>query len=160
MCLGGGYGLARYVRGEKGDNIFYILAKTIFSSLPVLSYMLMIILALGGLALPQVVIDWVKVPASANTFLSMLMIGVALGLSLKKEYLHLIYSDIGLRLLISAVLYGEIEVKDRSCGLYQFLVYPHFHRRHVDPHRHLGNDMTDRPGVPLLRQPAPSTDCG
>ena len=33
----------------------------------------------------------------------MLMIGVALGLSLKKEYLHLIYSDIGLRLLISAV---------------------------------------------------------
>lgn len=37
----------------------------------------MLILALGGLSLPQVVIDWVKVPASANTFLSMLMIGVA-----------------------------------------------------------------------------------
>lgn len=26
MCLGGGYGLARYVRGAKGDNIFYIPA--------------------------------------------------------------------------------------------------------------------------------------
>ena len=110
MCLGGGYGLARYVRGEKGDNIFYILAKTIFSSLPVLSYILMLILALGGFSLPQVVVDWVKVPASANTFLSMLMIGVALGLSLKKEYLHLIYTDIGLRLLISVVFAAFIYV--------------------------------------------------
>ena len=110
MCLGGGYGLARYVRGERGDNIFYILAKTIFSSLPVLSYILMLILALGGFSLPQVVVDWVKVPASANTFLSMLMIGVALGLSLKKEYLHLIYTDIGLRLLISVVFAAFIYV--------------------------------------------------
>lgn len=103
MCLGGGYGLARYVRGEKGENIFCILGKTIFSSLPVLSYILMISLSLGGFVLPQVVIDWVKVPASANTFLSMLMIGVALGLSLKREYLRLIYTNMGLRLLISMV---------------------------------------------------------
>ena len=88
MCLGGAYGLARCVRGEKGESIAMILAKTIFSSIPVLSY----------------IIDWAKIPASANTFLSMLMIGVALGLSLKKEYLHLIYTDVGLRLLTSVVI--------------------------------------------------------
>ena len=63
----------------------------------------MIILSLTGFELPQVLIDWAKVPASANTFLSMLMIGVALGLSLKKEYLKLIYTDVGLRLLMSVV---------------------------------------------------------
>ena len=40
----------------------------------------------------------------------MLMIGVALGLSLKKEYLHLIYTDIGLRLLISVVFAAFIYV--------------------------------------------------
>jgi predicted permease len=89
MCLGGAYGLARCVRGEKGESIVMILAKTIFSSIPVLSYITMITLSLAGFSLPQVVIDWAKIPASANTFLSMLMIGVALGLSLKKEYLHL-----------------------------------------------------------------------
>lgn len=81
-----------------------ILAKTIFSSIPVLSYITMITLSLAGFSLPQVVIDWAKIPASANTFLSMLMIGVALGLSLKKEYLHLIYTDVGLRLLASVVI--------------------------------------------------------
>lgn len=37
----------------------------------------MITLSLAGFSLPQVVIDWAKIPASANTFLSMLMIGVA-----------------------------------------------------------------------------------
>ncbi len=81
-----------------------LLAKTIFSSIPVLSYIIMITLSLAGFSLPQVVIDWAKIPASANTFLSMLMIGVALGLSLKKEYLHLIYTDVGLRLLTSVVI--------------------------------------------------------
>ena len=100
MCLGGAYG----VRGEKGESIAMILAKTIFSSIPVLSYIIMITLSLAGFSLPQVVIDWAKIPASANTFLSMLMIGVALGLSLKKEYLHLIYTDVGLRLLTSVVI--------------------------------------------------------
>lgn len=104
MCLGGAYGLARCVRGEKGESIVMILAKTIFSSIPVLSYITMITLSLAGFSLPQVVIDWAKIPASANTFLSMLMIGVALGLSLKKEYLHLIYTDVGLRLLASVVI--------------------------------------------------------
>ena len=103
MCLGGAYGLARCVRGEKGESIVTILAKAIFSSLPVLSYITMIILSLTGFELPSVLIDWAKVPASANTFLSMLMIGVALGLSLKKEYLKLIYTDVGLRLLMSVV---------------------------------------------------------
>lgn len=95
--------MARCVRGEKGESIVAILAKTIFSSLPVLSYITMIILSLAGFSLPQVVIDWAKIPASANTFLSMLMIGVALGLSLKKEYLHLIYTDVGLRILASVI---------------------------------------------------------
>ena len=104
MCLGGAYGLARCVRGEKGESIAMILGKTIFSSIPVLSYIIMITLSLAGFSLPQVVIDWAKIPASANTFLSMLMIGVALGLSLKKEYLHLIYTDVGLRLLTSVVI--------------------------------------------------------
>lgn len=85
MCLGGAYGLARCVRGEKGESIAMILAKTIFSSIPVLSYIIMITLSLAGFSLPQVVIDWAKIPASANTFLSMLMIGVALGLSLKRN---------------------------------------------------------------------------
>lgn len=74
----------------------------------------MITLSLLSIQLPAPLMDWLKIPASANTFLSMLMIGVALGLSLKKKYLHMIYTNIGLRLGISIVL---------AAGIYFFLDY-------------------------------------
>lgn len=114
MCLGGAYGLASCVQGQKGENMGKLLCKTIFSSVPVLTYICMITLSLLSIQLPAPLMDWLKIPASANTFLSMLMIGVALGLSLKKKYLHMIYTNIGLRLGISIVL---------AAGIYFFLDY-------------------------------------
>lgn len=104
MCLGGAYGMASMVHGQRGENIGKLLCKAILSSVPVLSYLVMIALSIASIQLPTLVIDWMKIPASANTLLSMMMIGVALGLSLKKQYLHLIYTDIGLRVGVSIAL--------------------------------------------------------
>ena len=53
MCLGGGYGLAATSAVKRGITSFIFWLRRFFHSLPVLSYMLMIILALGGLALPR-----------------------------------------------------------------------------------------------------------
>lgn len=114
MCLGGAYGIASCVQGQKGENMGKLLGKTIFSSVPVLTYLCMLTLSFASVQLPTPVMDWLKIPASANTFLSMLMIGVALGLSLKKKYLHMIYTDIGLRLGVSVIF---------VVGIYLFLDY-------------------------------------
>ncbi len=104
MCLGGAYGLASCVQGQKGENMGKLIGKTIFSSVPVLSYICMITLSLLSIELPAPLMDWLKIPASANTFLSMLMIGVALGLSMKPQYVRMICTDIGLRLGISILV--------------------------------------------------------
>lgn len=105
MCMGTGYGLAAYVGGRSGDeNIFKMLAKILLTSAPVLSYVFMIVLAILGWQLPDTLIQWAKIPASANTFLSMLMIGVALGISLKPEFVHLVVKNISSRLIGSAVM--------------------------------------------------------
>lgn len=108
MCLGMAYGLACAVQGQKGERIPVLLARSILSSAPVLSYMGMIILALCAVKLPDAVIQWATIPASANTFLSMLMIGVALGITLQKEYLQMIVKNIGVRLAGSAVLAAAV----------------------------------------------------
>lgn len=107
MCMGMGYGLAAYVRGHNdGENIFKMLGKILLTSAPVLAYASMILLAIAGLQLPDLVIQWAKIPASANTFLSMLMIGVALGVSLKPEFIQLVTKNLVGRLAGSLVMAG------------------------------------------------------
>lgn len=107
MCMGMGYGIAAYVRGHNdGENIFKMLGKILLTSAPVLAYASMILLAIAGLQLPDLVIQWVKIPASANTFLSMLMIGVALGVSLKPEFIQLVTKNLVGRLAGSLVMAG------------------------------------------------------
>lgn len=94
MCLGMAYGLAAYVRGQRNENIAKLLAQTILTSSPVICYLIMVILAMFSLKLPDVVIEWMKIPAAGNTFLSMLMIGVAIGVSLQSKFLHQIGKNI------------------------------------------------------------------
>ena len=107
MCMGMGYGLAAYVRGHNdGENVFKMLGKILLTSAPVLAYAGMILLAIAGLQLPDLVIQWAKIPASANTFLSMLMIGVALGISLKPEFIQLVTKNLVGRLAGSLVMAG------------------------------------------------------
>lgn len=123
MCLGGAYGLASCVQGKKGENMGKLIGKTIFSSVPVLTYICMITLSLLSIQLPTPMVDWLKIPASANTFLSMLMIGVALGLSMNKKYVHMIYTNIGLRLGISiALVLGIYFILDYTMAIKKVLM--------------------------------------
>lgn len=117
MCLGIAYALASLVQGERqdGKHICMMLFKTLLTSLPVLSYLLMILLAVAGWKLPDGFIEWAKIPAASNTFLSMLMIGVAVGISLKEEFIRLITRNIIVRLLGSAGI---------AAGVYFLVPYP------------------------------------
>lgn len=115
MCLGGAYGLASYVYGRNDENILLLLGRAILSSIPVLTYIVMMALAICSVALPSFIIDFVTIPASANTFLSMLMIGVAVRLSIKKDCVRVIAKAIGMRMIGAGLL---------AAGIYAFASYP------------------------------------
>lgn len=103
MCLGIIYGMASYVYGRNEENILLLLVKTILSSVPVLTYIVMMALAMFSISLPSFIVDFASIPASANTFLSMLMIGVAVQLNIKKDCLLMIAKTISVR-LVGAIL--------------------------------------------------------
>lgn len=103
MCLGTNYGLACCIEGKKGEKVLPLLLKKIFTSIPVLCYCMMIPLAIFHMELPRLVMDWVELIAPANTFLSMLMIGVALEILLKKEFLEAVGRHIVIRFGIAVV---------------------------------------------------------
>ena len=56
--------------------------RTVFSSLPIWCYIVIIVLGITGLSLPHYVINFTKIAGDANPFLCMLMIGVVLELHL------------------------------------------------------------------------------
>lgn len=78
MVLSGNYAVAESIQNE--DISFNVkgLLKKIVQSPPVLVYLLMVILSLASLNLPVLITDMASIVESANTFLSMFMIGVIL----------------------------------------------------------------------------------
>lgn len=104
MCLGGTYGLASCVDRRSNENALVLLIKKVCSSIPVLTYFLVIFMLLASLEFPNVIIDWASIAASSNTFLCMLMVGIALEVVLKKEFIVLIAKHIIIRFLMSAVI--------------------------------------------------------
>lgn len=103
MCLGTNYGLACCIEGRKGGGVVPMLLKKIFTSVPVLCYCVMIPLAMLHVSLPQPVMEWTGLIASANTCLSMLMIGIALEILLKKEFLEVVGLHLAARFGIAVV---------------------------------------------------------
>ena len=104
MCLGATYGLACCVDKQKDENILLLLAKKIFSSIPILTYVVVVIMLLTSIQFPAVLIEWASIASSANTFLCMLMVGIALELVLKKDFIILIVKHIAIRFIVSALL--------------------------------------------------------
>lgn len=80
ICLGGAFGVARMVQ-RGGKFSFAEIGKALLRSVPFLTYLFMITLALAHLTLPQPILDFAQIPANANAFLAMLMIGVGFHLS-------------------------------------------------------------------------------
>ena len=102
MCNGGTYGLASSIsKGGKlrvGD-----VAKKMITSVPFDTYIIMVTLALLKVPTPDPVLTFTSIVGSANSFLSMLMIGVGFELKFERKYLSKIGVTLLCRYSLSAV---------------------------------------------------------
>ena len=103
VCLGGSYGIAASVKDGSGFS-FKRIGKALITSVPFLSYIVMILLNLTGIRLPSPVLSFAEVIKNANTFMAMLMIGVGFQLTANKTQLGTILKLLLIRYVIAAAL--------------------------------------------------------
>lgn len=104
MVLGGNYAIAEGIQREKTSFDFADLFRKIIKSPPIIVYMLMVILSLASIDLPPFVVDIAGIIGSANTFLAMFMIGIALELNFSRENLRKLFKYASLRYIPAFVL--------------------------------------------------------
>lgn len=103
ICLGGTYGVASSVKEGAGFS-FKRIGKALLTSVPFMTYFIMLILNLAGLKLPGAVLSLAEIIRGANTFMAMLMIGVGLNLNINFTQLHKLLKVMLVRYSIAAVL--------------------------------------------------------
>lgn len=108
MVLGGNYAIAK--SAKKGNSKFDLpdLLRTVLKSPTVLVYITMITLALFTIELPAIVLDIVQIPANANTFLAMFLIGIALEFDFEFENMKKIVKYLSARYLPAFALIALI----------------------------------------------------
>lgn len=103
VCLGGSFGVACSIRDGSGFSPKRI-GKALLTSVPFMTYIVMIVLNLTGLRLPAAVLSTAEVIRGANTFLAMLMIGVGFQLKADSGQIRQILKLVAVRYGIAAVL--------------------------------------------------------
>ena len=103
VCLGGAYGVASAVKDGIGFS-FKRIGKALVTSVPFMSYIIMLTLNFTGLRLPGAVLSLAEIIRSANTFMAMLMIGVGLKLDISAGQLRKLLQVLAVRYGIAAVL--------------------------------------------------------
>jgi len=119
MCVGGTYAIASNMVG-KGETkgILPIIKKT-FTSVPLWSYLIMLVISAMHLPLPKVVLSFAEIVGSANGFLAMLMLGIGFELKLPKgqgmRVAQVLLTRYGVAVVVSLLLYFllpfELEVR-------------------------------------------------
>ncbi len=103
ICLGGSYGIASSIKAGKGFSIGRVL-KALLTSVPFLSYIVMIVLNLTGVRMPAVILNFADIIKGANTFMAMLMIGVGFKLTASWKQLGHILKIVIVRYAVAAAL--------------------------------------------------------
>lgn len=103
ICLGGSYGVAEGVK-EGGKFSFLRIVKALFTSVPFLAYVFMIVLRLLNLHLPGPVLQFADVIRGASTFVAMLMIGVGFRLTVNKKQIGQILKVVLTRYAVAACI--------------------------------------------------------
>lgn len=101
VCLGGAYGVAQGIKSGSKFSVWLIL-KALLTSVPFMTYVIMITLNLTGIRLPAPVLQFADVIRGASTFVAMLMIGVGLRLKVSKHQLGSVVKIVFLRYSIAA----------------------------------------------------------
>ena len=87
MCTGGNYALTSALMGKTEGNRVKSFLKRFFSSVPIDTYLVLVLLNLCGLSLPSPVLALAGRIGDANPFLSMFMIGLMLEFSFEPSHL-------------------------------------------------------------------------
>jgi len=102
-CNGGTYGVASCV-GAGGKFSFKAVGKKLITSVPFITYMIMLIMATFRIPTPGPILTFTQIVGSANSFMAMLMLGVGFELKLEKRYLSRIGTALLVRYTLSVLL--------------------------------------------------------
>lgn len=103
MCTGGTYAVLFREPGSLWKQ-FLSIVKRLFSSFAILTYLLVALLSIFSLRIPEPILHILDIPADANTFLAMLMIGMSVNLNIRMESLRTLLRLLLLRYLGSCFL--------------------------------------------------------
>lgn len=87
MCTGLTYSIASAIQGKEGKVSVKNMLRTLFSSLPFDSYLLMTALVFLHLQLPPLLLSFAQTAGNANPFLALLMIGIGFEIRLDRSKL-------------------------------------------------------------------------
>lgn len=104
ICMGGSYSLASMVQSGSGRLELKPVLKKLVTSVPLMTYVFMTLLALAHLSLPAPVVEYAGIISNANAFLAMLMIGVGFRLDGDPAQVRGIARIIGLRYAVGIAL--------------------------------------------------------
>ena len=104
LCTGGTYSMASAVAKTDGKTTVKKFIKNIFSSIPLNTYIIMLIISSFNILLPKSIIMFSDTVGAANGFLAMLMIGIGLELNLNKNQLGKILRNLIIRCGISGII--------------------------------------------------------
>ena len=114
MCTGGTYAFA--FRGNGGAlKAFLNVFRTLAHAAPIWTYLILITLSFLELKVPGPILQFCKVVSGANTFLSMLLIGLSINLAINWEKFGDLFKMMCVRYVVNAII---------AAGLYFLLPFP------------------------------------
>lgn len=103
MCTGGTYAISSAILGDKEGLSIKAILKKLTSSLPFMTYLVMLIVSVIGIRVPEALLTFISPMAAANPFLAMIMIGMMFDLDLDRDALKDVKGMIIIRVITSAV---------------------------------------------------------
>jgi hypothetical protein len=85
LCTGGTYSIASAVVNKGNQTGIKTFFKTLFSSIPLDTYVIMLMLSILNISIPKEITTFTDLVGGANGFLAMLMIGIGFELHLKRS---------------------------------------------------------------------------
>ncbi|WP_249872101.1 AEC family transporter [Oceanobacillus saliphilus] len=101
------YFIGSYYAGEGAKLDFKTMLGKMSRSIPLLTYIFVLILNLAGLKLPAVVIETADIISFANMPLSLLLLGIYLNFTFERKYINLIFKYMAVK-YIPGIIIGVI----------------------------------------------------
>lgn len=108
MLFSGNNAIATSVLNTKKENLFKSIINKCLNSMPFMTYLFILILSVFNLSIPSSINELLLIPAKANVFLSMLMIGTTLDLNINLNHKIIIKNILATKYFVSFVLIGII----------------------------------------------------